>query len=277
MVVGQRNVENQRMDTFRLGWASDLHWDFANPDRRLQFSASVVDAQLSALVVTGDIATRRRLPAALDALDQLGIPVYFTTGNHDYYTGSFAVVDDELRKMCAQSRHLTRLGSGEIIRLTSTAVLVGHGGWADGQAGLGINTTITTNDSWLIKDLALPKIQLFEETKKLGEASASYLTTILPSAARQARHVLIATHVPPFASACFHAGKPAAAEYLPHYVNQAMGEALIRVARDNPLVTFEILAGHTHERCCIHMAANLKVRVSAAEPCHPQLESILEL
>ncbi len=265
------------MDTFRLGWASDLHWDFANPDRRLQFSASIVAAKLSALVITGDIATRRRLPAALDALDQLGIPVYFTTGNHDYYTGSFAVVNDELRKRCAQSKHLTRLGSGEIIRLTPEVVLVGHGGWADGKAGLGIDTTIKTNDSWLIQDLTLPKAQLFEEMKKLGEASASYLTTILPRAARQARRVLIATHVPPFPSACFYGGKPATAEALPHYVNQAMGESLIRAARENPHVTFQVLAGHTHERSCVHPTANIKVRVAAAEPCRPQLESVLEL
>jgi UDP-2,3-diacylglucosamine pyrophosphatase LpxH len=264
------------MKLSRLGWVSDLHWDFCNPGQREIFQQSVAAHDLSALVVTGDIATRRRLPSALSALDQLAIPVYFVTGNHDYYAGSFATVDEELRILCTKSRNLTRLDGSAIIHIAADVALVGHGGWADGQAGLGSNTLITMNDSWLIKDLLLPKPELFRVLRRLGKSSADYMAEILPQAARQARRVIVATHVPPFPQACLHEGKPATADYLPHYVNQAMGEVLVRIAIEYPAVSFEVIAGHTHERCQVRLAPNLMVRVAAAEPSHPRLEEVLE-
>jgi UDP-2,3-diacylglucosamine pyrophosphatase LpxH len=264
------------MHSFRLGWASDLHWDFVNPDRRSLFLQSLADQELSALVVTGDLATRRRLPAVLQSLDQLGMPIYFTTGNHDYYTGSFVSVDEELRTICAQSRNLKRLGLGEIIHLTPEVALVGHAGWADGLAGIGAATSVTMNDSWLIKDLTLSKEELFQKLRRLGEISAEYMAKILPVAARQANRVIVATHVPPFSEVCLYEGKLASGQHLPHYVNQSMGEALLSIAREHPRTQFEILCGHTHQRISSQVRANLKVRVAGAEPCFPRLETVLE-
>jgi Icc-related predicted phosphoesterase len=155
-------------------------------------------------------------------------------------------------------------------------VMVGHGGWGDGLAGLGAATSRTMNDSWLIKDLARPKAELFRELQRLGEVSAEYMARILPVAARQAKRVIVATHVPPFPEVCRHEDKPTTDQYLPHYVNQALGEALDRVVDEFPAVQFQVLCGHTHERCRAQVRPNLAVWVAAAEPCHPQIEAVLE-
>jgi Icc protein len=265
------------MQNFSLGWASDLHFDFAHETRRAEFVESIKRRKLDALLVTGDIATSRRFSGALTLLESLGLPVYFCSGNHDFYASSFARVDAELGMMCQRSPNLTRLGDGEIIDLGCRTVLVGHGGWGDGRAGLGAATSFKSNDSWLIKELAkLPVDQLFEKLRALGEASAHYFCRILPKALEQADHVLVTTHVPPYVEACRHGGQPCSDEHLPYYCNVVLGKTLRSIASIHRDKRITVLCGHTHEACCYEAAPNLSVQVAGAQPGHPRIEAVLE-
>jgi hypothetical protein len=156
------------MSSYHLAWCSDLHINFLNAEKQLRFLDSLRALSASALVITGDISTSLRLGAALDALATVGKPVYFVTGNHDYYCSDFASTEAVISGACQTSRRLVRLGRGEIISLSPGVTLIGHGGWADGRAGMGRASLAQLNDFLLIKDLKVPKDQLFDKLHQLG-------------------------------------------------------------------------------------------------------------
>ena len=58
--------------------------------------------------------------------------------------------------------------------------------------------------------------------------------------------MVVLTHVPPFAEACWHEGKRSDPEWLPWFTCVAMGTMLRRVAEEHPSVRFEVYCGHTH-------------------------------
>jgi Icc protein len=265
------------MFSYRLAWVSDLHFDSLFANERARFIASLRQLKANALVVTGDISTSRGMGDALAVLAEMGMPVYFVTGNHDYYCGSFAETDAQISAICQAHPRLARLGQGEIVPLTNDSVLVGHGGWGDGQAGLGIRTPLWINDAVFIDDLKLQKEKLFARLKQLGEDSARYMERVLPIAITQGDHVIIATHVPPFAEAARHDGRPASPDYLPYYVNVTLGETLLKFTAAWPNKRFTVLAGHTHEACDYRASDNLWVRVAGAVYGRPKVEAILSL
>jgi Icc protein len=265
------------MSSYQLAWCSDLHFDFLNAAKQTHFLDSLRSLSAAALVITGDISNSLRLGAALDALATVGKPVYFVLGNHDYYCSNFASTEAVINRTCQSSRRLVRLGRGEIIPLSSRAALIGHGGWADGRAGLGRASLAQLNDFLLIKDLKVPKEQLFDRLNELGQDSARYLTTVLPRAAAQADHIIVATHVPPFVEAARYGEAPCSPGFQPHYVNLAFGEALLEFARGWPRKKFTVLCGHTHEAYEYQAAPNLLVRVAGADYSNPRVEAVLDL
>jgi len=48
------------------------------------------------------------------------------------------------------------------------------------------------------------------------------------------QRLIIATHVPPFLEAALYQGKPSEPAFAPHFVNLAMGNAILELARQNP-------------------------------------------
>jgi Icc protein len=259
------------MPSFKLAWCSDLHLNFLYAKEQSRFLDSLRALRADALLITGDISSSPTLGAALDALAMVGKPVYFVIGNHDYYCSDFASTDALVDRACQSSRRIIRLGRGEIISLSPGTVLIGHGGWADGKAGLGRASLAQLNDFGLIKDLKIPKEELFDKLHQLGQ------DTVLPRAAGQADHILVATHVPPFVEAARYGLGPCSAEFQPHFVNQAFGEALLEVARGCPRKKITVLCGHTHEAYEFQAAPNLLVRVAGADYDNPRVEAVLDL
>src|SRR5690606_18900688 len=60
------------------------------------------------------------------------------------------------------------------------------------------------------------------------------------------RHVVVATHVPPYAEAAWHDGKPADGMWAPYFSSKATGDLLRRLAEEFPALTFTTLCGHSH-------------------------------
>ena len=99
----------------------------------------------------------------------------------------------------------------------------------------------------------------------------------MTAAVQLADHVVILTHVSPFAKAAQYEGKQTSAEFLPHFCNVALGDALLKLARAHPGTSFTVLAGHTHSHCEYRAAPNLRVKVAGATYGEPMIADILYL
>jgi predicted MPP superfamily phosphohydrolase len=261
----------------KLLWLSDIHLEFLTPGLARAFVAEIATEKPDAVLVTGDISNARGLEYHLCMLaESLPCPVYFELGNHDYYLGSFEQVDALVQKACAQHSNLIHLGHGEIVRLSNESVLVGHRGWADGRAGSGSRSTIRLTDHHLIADLSqLDSQELFARLNQLGDESARYISSIGTEALKTAQTLVIATHVPPFVEAARYENKPSEPNYAPHFVNVAMGHAILELAHRNPDRNFVVLCGHTHHAAIYSPAPNLKIKVAGAQYHAPAIAEIL--
>jgi predicted MPP superfamily phosphohydrolase len=261
----------------KLIWVSDLHLEFVPTVQLRPFIEEIVAEAPDAILVTGDISNAKLIEYHLGLLSELlPCPVYFVLGNHDFYLGSFAVVDSLVATICARRRNLIQLGHGEVIPLGLDTLLIGHRGWADGRAGKGCRSTVRLNDHQYITDLREPDPhQLFAILERLGDKSSDYIRAIAPKALENASKLMIATHVPPFVEAALYENKPSDPGYAPHFVNVALGRTILDLAHEHPEKTITVLCGHTHHRAFYSPAHNLKVHVAGAEYRNPQIASIL--
>ena len=263
----------------KLIWLSDLHFEFLNGNDARAFISGVAAEKPDAVLITGDISNAQRIAYHLNLLAELlPYPVYFELGNHDFYLGSFAQVDALVQDVRTRHPNLIELGHGEIIPLGNDTALIGHRGWADGRAGIGSRSTVRLNDQQYITDLREPDPhQLFAILNRLGDESADYIRAIAPKALENARHLFIATHVPPFVETALYENKPSEPNFAPHFVNLAMGRAMLEVAQKHPDKIITVLCGHTHHRAVYSPALNLKVQVAGAEYRDPQIAAILTI
>ena len=123
----------------KLTWLSDIHLEFLAMDRARRFLEKVNLGCPDAVLITGDISTAPEMRHHLWLVAEiLKCPIYFVLGNHDFYSGGFAKVNFVVRAVCQDFPHLKPLGNGEVIALTARTALIGHSGWADGRAGIGL-------------------------------------------------------------------------------------------------------------------------------------------
>ena len=263
----------------KLIWLSDLHCEFIGAFQLRAFVGEIVAEKPDAVLITGDISNARLLEYYLGLLAELlQCPIYFVLGNHDFYLGGFALVDALVDNLCARHPNLVELGHNEIIPLGKDTALIGHRGWADGRAGQGSRSHVRLNDHQYITDLREPYApRLFAELNRLGDESADYLRTIAPKALERARNLIVATHVPPFVEAALYQNKPSGSDFAPHFVNVAMGRAILEVAQGHPNKTITVLCGHTHHRAFYSRTSNLKIEVAGAQYHHPQIAAILTI
>jgi hypothetical protein len=199
-------------------------------------------------------------------------------GNHDFYQGSFASVDEVAKKVCRKHPNLVHLGHGEIIRLANRTSLIGHRGWADGRASVGDRSNARLNDHLLIENLTdrEPEV-LFAILNALGDQSADYLRTKAEDALPGCERPLIATHVPPFAQAALYEEKPSGPEFAPHFVNVVMGGVLLELAPRHPDKSLTVLAGHTHHAAYYSPRSNLVVKIADGRYGQPAIAEVFNL
>ena len=263
----------------KLLWLTDTHLDHVDSASRQAFYEKLRGENFAAAVVTGDISISRLLAAHLGEIAQACAPrkVYFLLGNHDFYGSSFEEVDRITAACCAKHSNLQHLGQGEVVRLGPASALVGHRGWADGRAYGGRRTSQRFPDQDGIRDLRYRSTYpAFQKMERLGRESGAYFRRVLPYALASFRHVLVATHVPPFAWAVRFNGRPCESSHLPHYVNASAGAVIMRVGGHFPRTKITVLCGHAHHGNTVRLSDNLEVHVGQARKGTPEIQSVFE-
>lgn len=242
----------------RATWLTDVHLNFLDGPRLAGFLATVKRQAPDVLLVTGDTAESYDIITAIDRMSAIA-PLYFVLGNHDFYRSSIAEVRDRAR---ATNRWLPSLGP---VRLTDATTLVGVDGWGDARCG-DRASQVTLADWRLIRDLqGLTTPARIDALQALGAQEAAALRDQLATL-EPPRELIVLTHVPPFAEACWYNGKQSSPDWLPWFSCIAVGDALLDYARRTPTAKITVLCGHTHGRGEYRAADNLLVRTGGWAP-----------
>jgi 3',5'-cyclic-AMP phosphodiesterase len=221
----------------------------------------VAREQPDVIFVSGDTGEAGDVVGFFERLERIA-PTYGVLGNHDYYCASIAAVRDEAR---GTGWWLPARGA---IRLTGSTTLVGVDGWGDARCG-DLASRVVLSDWHLIDELdglaSCAAAQRCRTLQALGEAEAVALRDQLVRI-EPPRELLVVTHVPPFADACWHDGQRSAPDWLPWFTCIAVGEVLLDHARRHPATQFTVLCGHTHGRGEHRAAENLLVRTGGWAP-----------
>lgn len=261
----------------RLAWLTDIHLNFLRGDvRGLREQLAAVGPD--GVVITGDISEAPTLARDLGALDRvLWMPTWLVLGNHDFYGGSIADVRAQVADLCRNSKWLRYLPVEGVVPLGGGTALVGHDGWADGRLGDYAGSQLVLNDFLVIEDLVgRNAADRLARLHALGDEAAAYLRDVLPRALGRYRQVVVATHVPPFAEACWHEGHLGDDQHLPHFTCAAVGEALGQIARQRPERQIVVLCGHTHSRGVARVLPNLVVKTGGATYGQPAIAEVID-
>jgi predicted phosphohydrolase len=267
----------------RLAWASDVHLNFLNKDDLLTY-IDIVKDKSDALVLTGDIDESTDICETLHLFDtKFAKPVYFVLGNHDFYHGSIEDVRRVVSRLAYSSHNLHYLNNIPNIELSDDTALLGHDGWADGRFGDLAGSNVILNDFTLIEELncwkrgSLDKDRLRTMLEKLGDEAANHLSLVLYPAAEKYKHVIVATHVPPFKEATWHEGAMSGDDFLPYFSCEAVGKVLFAVASENPECQITVLCGHTHSGGEVDIIPNLKVLTAPSQYGKPRVHHVFNI
>lgn len=258
----------------KLIWVTDIHLNFVNSAELNAFCHKITALNPDAVLIGGDIAESGSLISILILLEEeIQCPIYFVLGNHDYYCGSIYEVRAQIQKISNNSSNLNYLTNNGIVKLTSDTCLIGHDSWADGRNGDYLNSSVRLNDYVLIKELAnLDKQARLKKLNQLGDEAASFFREQLAIALPEYQHILVVTHVPPFAEACWHEGNLSNDDFLPHFCCRATGEVFVELMKEYPDKNLTVLCGHTHSAGVAQILPNIIVRTGQAVYRHPDIQ-----
>lgn len=265
----------------KLAWLTDIHLNFLRDAALDAFLVMLADTEADAFVITGDIGEADDVARHLNAIDTAARrPVYFVLGNHDFYRGSIAMVRETVQQLCAVCPDLHWLPDAGVVPLSAEACLIGHDGWGDGRLGDYFGTDVLLNDFGLIGEFGG-----FEEAKDerlarmlaLGDEAAAHLRSVLPDALSRFRHVIVATHVPPFRESCWHEGQVSNDDWLPFFTCKAVGDVLAEAMTAAAERRMTVLCGHTHCGGEVAVLPNLRVLTGGARYGNPAVQRVLEV
>jgi 3',5'-cyclic-AMP phosphodiesterase len=246
----------------RLAWLTDVHLSFLDAAARAGFAAEVAATETSGVVITGDIGEAGDFAGLVAEIARAAArPAWFVLGNHDFYGGSIA----EVRERAAAITGATWLPRAGVVRLDEGTALVGHDGWGDARLGDFAGSRVVLNDFVRIRDLTgLRERALRRRLEALGDEAATYLRGVVGEALAWARHVVVATHVPPWREACWHEGAISGDDWLPFFSCKAVGDVLAEAMRGRD-ARMTVLCGHTHGGGEAEILPNLRCITGAAE------------
>ncbi len=204
----------------KLAWATDVHFDHLDEEDVLEFCRRVAESSADALLLGGDISNAKDLADHLATLgEHVPMPVYFVLGNHDYYGGSVAAVQDQVGDFDEAPVLTDYIAIAELVKTAGRRnVLTG------------------------MKN----RTRLRRRLHELGNDAAESLRPALLEAAALGGHVIVLTHVPPFPEAAWHEGEPSTIRWQRGFTCKAVGDLLREAASDHPSCRFTVLCGHTH-------------------------------
>jgi Icc protein len=262
----------------RIVWLTDIHLNFVDQADAGTFYESVRASGPDAVMLGGDIGEAHdveRYMAQLD--DELGCPVHFVLGNHDFYRGSIAGVREAIARLCTMRPRLNYLTQSPPVALAPAVGLVGHDGWADARLGDYERSYVMMNDYRLIAELAgVGKQERWPLLQALGDAAAAWIGHVLPLALQTYPQVYLLTHVPPWREACWYQGRLSDDEWAPHFACKAMGDAIHAIMSRFPDRQLTVLCGHTHGAGEAQPAPNIRVFTAAAEYGRPEIAGVFD-
>lgn len=264
----------------RLAWITDPHLDFLPAIGSEKFGEYVKKStKADAVVITGDIAESHLLSYLLLIFAKgFKKPVYFVLGNHDFYRGSFEKVNQAAQILHESETKLVWLNAAGIVELTPQTALVGHGGWYDARSGDPEGSRVVMSDFALIEDFqGLDRFSLIEKCRSVAASMVEEVSPSLVLAASKYKHVLFATHVPPFREACWHRGVVSDPNWLPWFTNLAFGAMLADIAFRFPQTHFTALCGHTHSQGTYRHLDNLLVLTGHSQYNNPRVCKVFNL
>jgi predicted MPP superfamily phosphohydrolase len=232
----------------KLLWMSDIHLNFLSEPDIAEFVGGVTRTPHDGILVGGDIAECHSFGPILRALaEQTAAPVWFVLGNHDAYHGSLATARQTAATLASEVENLHWLDEAGIFELNAETGLLGHSCWGDGRNGNAHDSEAMLND-WLVIDelVGLRDEERVQRLAELGAAAADHLRGLLPEALERYPHVIVLTHVPPFADVNMRGDLPMLPDYLPFYTCGAVGELLHEAMVARPQRRMTVLSGHTH-------------------------------
>ncbi len=261
----------------KLIWTTDLHFDTAEVDRHIDFCNTVIRENPDAVLIGGDISNGVNSLLFLKSISNtVKKPFYFVLGNHDYYYGSIYTIRKMTKKLSEHETNICYLTEKGVIQLTPSTALIGHDGWADARAGHFLQSDVLLNDYFLIDELKnMHPTERERVLNKLGSEAADYLEKTLTTAFKSYQKVIVLTHVPPYRQACFYNGKECNDNWAPHFVCQAVGDALERVIKAHPEHQVLVLCGHSHEWADLEVFPRLRVIVAGSELGNPKIQGII--
>jgi predicted MPP superfamily phosphohydrolase len=264
----------------RLAWATDIHLNMVSDEEVRKFRREVGRVSPQALLLAGDIAEAPNVERYLLLLGgTLGVPVYFVLGNHDFYNGRIGMVRDQMRALTRKDPARFRwLPAAKVVKLTERCALVGVDGWGDARVGNYRLSPVELADWQQIEDLKfLDRTHRLGKLRSLGDEAGVQMRELVGEALTKFDEVVVLTHVPPFREACWHEGRISDDDWLPWFVCQASGDALMALAEkyDNKKIT--VLCGHSHGGGTTQPRRNLTVITGPAEYGKPAVQPPLEV
>jgi Icc-related predicted phosphoesterase len=268
---------------FRLVWATDVHLEFADAAERNRFVADITGHKPDALMLTGDIANGKLIERILVELqNQIGVPIYFNLGNHDFYGNHIAVVRRWAEDMTKSEVPLFWIEGCGPVRLSDTVALVGVDGWGDGQLGDPRGSDVLLNDWDLIKEFAKEDALYNREArlkllKRYGHRAGESIRATLRIALPLYKNIILMTHVPPWKEATWHEGAHSDAAWLPWFSCKAVGDAIIEETKKFPDRKVTVFCGHTHGFGYSRISEQVDVCTGGAKYRFPEVQACLEI
>lgn len=263
----------------RAAWVTDIHLNFLNAEQVEAFCAAIRAENPDIVLLGGDIAEADTVEWYLKVMAaDIGRPIYFVLGNHDFYQGSIPAVRKVMDGLCRAESRLTYLSHVGCVPLTEDTGLIGVDGWGDGRLGDYAGSTVRLNDHLLIRELSgLDRDELLARLNRLGDEAADHLRVVLPLALDAHERVILLTHVPPFVEACWHEGKTSDGNWAPFFTCKAVGDVLLETMPKRPDRQLTVLCGHSHGAGRAQLLPNLEVLTGRAEYGAPEIQTVIEI
>ncbi len=261
----------------RLVWITDPHLNHVPVQAWDRFLDSVNTLSPEALLITGDISEGEDVAFQLNRIaEAFAVPVYFVLGNHDFYHSSIADTRRRVTDAAADNpllHYLTDLGP---IQLSENSYLVGEDGWGDATEGNYEGSPVRLNDFARIEDFYLrDPAQWKAILSGLGSAAARRVAAKLADVPQEAKHILVATHVPPYCEACWYEGRTTDENWAPFFVCGEVGKTLRSFSQDRPYQQMTVVCGHTHHAGIAKITENQIVYTGAADYGSPRAEGTI--
>lgn len=261
----------------RFVWLSDLHLDFVNDDKIVQLSKEIVSKGADGILISGDISNSYSIKKHIKQLyNIIKKPIYFVTGNHDYYGSNINYIDNELIQLSDSNADLIFLNyCSDAIYFEDFAV-IGHSSWYDGKYGNYMGSNVVLNDCVYIEDFSHGnKETLLNKYQKETIRSINHFEKLISMAFSKINKILLITHIPPFKESAVYNGKQSDNNYLPFFSSKSLGNFLVRTMKKYTDKQMLVLCGHSHGSAEVQKLKNLKILTGSAEYRNPKIISIL--